>query len=68
MYSNPPKHGAAIVATILNDPALLAQWKVGRGAGAGGRGRGRGRRGGTGARAGQGRARRVEGVSGRAQG
>jgi aromatic-amino-acid transaminase len=25
-YSNPPKHGAAIVATVLNDEALLAQW------------------------------------------
>ena len=25
-YSNPPKHGAAIVATVLNDPQLLAQW------------------------------------------
>lgn len=29
MYSNPPKHGAAIVTAILSDPALLAQWKVG---------------------------------------
>ena len=26
-YSNPPKHGAAVAATILTDPALLAQWK-----------------------------------------
>jgi aspartate aminotransferase len=26
-YSNPPKHGAAICATILQDPVLLAQWK-----------------------------------------
>ncbi len=25
-YSNPPKHGAAIVSTVLNDPKLLAQW------------------------------------------
>lgn len=28
MYSNPPKHGAAIVQTVLSDPQLLAQWKV----------------------------------------
>lgn len=28
MYSNPPKHGAAIVAIILSDPELFAQWKV----------------------------------------
>jgi aspartate/tyrosine/aromatic aminotransferase len=26
-YSNPPCHGAAIVTTILNDPALAAQWE-----------------------------------------
>jgi aspartate/tyrosine/aromatic aminotransferase len=26
-YSNPPKHGAAIVATVLADPALRAQWE-----------------------------------------
>jgi aspartate aminotransferase len=26
MYSNPPLHGAAIVATILGDPALKRQW------------------------------------------
>ncbi|MBN1866205.1 aspartate/tyrosine/aromatic aminotransferase [Candidatus Sumerlaeota bacterium] len=26
-YSNPPTHGAAIVATILGDPALRAQWE-----------------------------------------
>lgn len=26
MYSNPPIHGARIVATILADPALHAQW------------------------------------------
>lgn len=25
-YSNPPAHGAAVVMTILNDPALTAQW------------------------------------------
>jgi aspartate aminotransferase len=25
-YSNPPRHGAAIVATILSDPALRQQW------------------------------------------
>jgi aspartate aminotransferase/aromatic-amino-acid transaminase len=27
-YSNPPKHGAAIVATILSDDDLTAIWKV----------------------------------------
>lgn len=26
-YSNPPAHGAAIVSTVLNDPALRAQWE-----------------------------------------
>lgn len=26
-YSNPPAHGAAIVTTILRDPALRAQWE-----------------------------------------
>lgn len=26
-YSNPPSHGAAIVTTILRDPALRAQWE-----------------------------------------
>ncbi|XP_074640244.1 aspartate aminotransferase, cytoplasmic-like [Tubulanus polymorphus] len=26
-YSNPPSHGARIVATVLNNPALLTQWK-----------------------------------------
>lgn len=26
-YSNPPGHGAAIVATILSDPGLRAQWE-----------------------------------------
>lgn len=26
-YSNPPRHGAAIVATILSDPELTAIWK-----------------------------------------
>jgi aspartate/tyrosine/aromatic aminotransferase len=28
MYSSPPKHGAAIVTTILSDPELYAAWKV----------------------------------------
>ena len=27
-YSNPPAHGGDIVETILNDPALRAQWEV----------------------------------------
>ncbi len=27
-YSNPPSHGGDIVETILNDPALRAQWEV----------------------------------------
>lgn len=27
MYSNPPNHGARIVATVLNDDALHAQWR-----------------------------------------
>ncbi len=26
-YSNPPAHGGAIVATVLNDPQLRAQWE-----------------------------------------
>ncbi len=26
-YSNPPRHGGAIVATILADPALTTQWR-----------------------------------------
>lgn len=26
-YSNPPRHGAAVVATVLDDPALTAMWK-----------------------------------------
>jgi aspartate/tyrosine/aromatic aminotransferase len=26
-YSNPPAHGAAIVAAVLNDPALRQQWE-----------------------------------------
>ncbi|GAB4816612.1 hypothetical protein N2152v2_003658 [Parachlorella kessleri] len=30
MYSNPPKHGAAIVAHILGDPALFEEWKASR--------------------------------------
>ena len=28
MYSNPPKHGSAIVTTILSDKELFSQWKV----------------------------------------
>jgi len=28
MYSNPPRHGAAIVALILSDPVLRDEWKV----------------------------------------
>jgi aspartate/tyrosine/aromatic aminotransferase len=27
-YSNPPKHGGAIVATVLSDPELRAKWVV----------------------------------------
>lgn len=27
MWSNPPAHGARIVTTVLNNPALLAEWK-----------------------------------------
>jgi aromatic-amino-acid transaminase len=27
IYSNPPKHGAALVAAILNDPELRAEWE-----------------------------------------
>ena len=27
-YSNPPTHGAAVVAAVLNDPALRAQWEA----------------------------------------
>jgi len=27
-YSNPPSHGGAIVATILGDPALRAEWET----------------------------------------
>jgi len=27
MYSNPPKHGALIVSTVLNDKALFAEWR-----------------------------------------
>jgi aspartate aminotransferase len=26
MYSNPPIHGARIVAHVLSDPVLKAQW------------------------------------------
>eukprot|EP00892_Ulva_mutabilis_P012667 jgi/Ulvmu1/9773/UM056_0013.1 len=28
MYSSPPRHGAAIAATVLGNPALYAEWKV----------------------------------------
>jgi len=28
MYSNPPQHGARIVATALNDPSLFEEWRV----------------------------------------
>lgn len=28
MYSNPPSHGARIVATVLNDPELYEEWKI----------------------------------------
>lgn len=27
-YSNPPAHGGAIVTTVLNDPALRAEWEA----------------------------------------
>jgi len=27
MYSNPPKHGALIVSTVLNDKNLFAEWR-----------------------------------------
>jgi len=27
LYSSPPKHGASIVKTIMDDPALYAEWK-----------------------------------------
>lgn len=27
IYSNPPAHGGAIVTTVLDDPALFAQWE-----------------------------------------
>jgi len=27
MYSNPPHHGAKVVATVLNNPQLFAEWK-----------------------------------------
>jgi hypothetical protein len=32
MFSNPPRHGAAIVVTVLQDPELYALWRVRRGA------------------------------------
>ncbi len=28
IYSNPPTHGAAVVSTVLSDPALRAQWEA----------------------------------------
>lgn len=28
MFSNPPRHGAAIVVTVLQDPELYALWRV----------------------------------------
>ena len=28
LYSNPPRHGAAIVVAILSDPQLYKQWRV----------------------------------------
>lgn len=28
MYSNPPIHGARIVANVVGDPALFNEWKV----------------------------------------
>ena len=28
MWSNPPNHGARIIATILNNPALSQEWQV----------------------------------------
>ncbi|CAL8138675.1 unnamed protein product [Orchesella dallaii] len=28
MYSNPPQHGARVVATALNDPTLYQEWRV----------------------------------------
>lgn len=28
MFSNPPRHGAAIVVRVLSDPALYADWRV----------------------------------------
>merc|ERR1712078_700048 len=27
LYSNPPKHGANIVKTVLSDPALYQEWR-----------------------------------------
>ena len=27
-YSNPPAHGARVVAVVLSDPALFEEWKV----------------------------------------
>ena len=28
MFSNPPRHGAAIVVEVLSDPSLYAEWRV----------------------------------------
>jgi len=28
MYSNPPNHGARVVATSLNDPVIFEEWKT----------------------------------------
>ncbi len=28
MFSNPPRHGAAIVVEVLSDPRLYAEWRV----------------------------------------
>lgn len=28
MYSNPPIHGARIVANVVGDPALFSEWKA----------------------------------------
>lgn len=28
MFSNPPRHGAAIVVTVLQDPELYSLWRV----------------------------------------
>jgi len=28
MFSNPPRHGAAIVVEVLSNPQLYAEWRV----------------------------------------